>query len=70
MLSMDNGIAYFAGTVSYVCKMFMKLTAGVDAIKLSSPTARKCEPTFPAKSNICEWGQVLTYPRGEHLKKI
>jgi len=54
MLSMNDGTTYYAGAVSYECKMLMKLTTGVDAIKLSSPTARKCELAFPPKSNICE----------------
>ncbi len=34
MQSFQNALAYFA--VSYVCKMFMKSTAGVNVIKLLS----------------------------------
>jgi hypothetical protein len=35
-----DGAAYFARAVSYKCKMFMKLTTGVNAIKLFSSLSK------------------------------
>jgi hypothetical protein len=40
-IGVKNGIAYFARVVSYIRKMFMKLTAGVSLIKLFSCVLRK-----------------------------
>ncbi len=34
MHKVDDGTAYFDRALSYGCKMFMKLTAGFNAIKL------------------------------------
>jgi hypothetical protein len=36
-----DGTAYFDRAVSYRCKMFMKLTTGVNAIKLFFPRTNK-----------------------------
>jgi len=33
-----NGPTYFTRAISYVCKMFMKMTAGVNLIKLFYPS--------------------------------
>ncbi len=59
MHEVDDGTAYSDRALSYACKMFMKLTAGFNAIKLFlSLNNKDSKPfqlslTFPDKGWVC-----------------
>ncbi len=59
MQKVDDGTAYSDRALSYACKMFMKLTAGFNAIKLFFITHHlnnkpfQLSLTFPDKGWVC-----------------